>query len=115
MHVTKRIHRIGELLSLVWLCSAGAFASGTTTLESTFTGCATTSLEGAVGSLDITHNTFTVAGRTFKIGEETAFRIPGATKEELKDSPLSKVPRNAKVKILFCSKNGAPVEVKVER
>jgi hypothetical protein len=84
-------------------------------MESTFTSCATTSLEGAVSSLDVAHNNVTVAGRTFKIAEETAFRIPGATKEELKDSPLSKVPRNAKVKILFCSKNGVPVEVKVER
>jgi hypothetical protein len=115
MRVIKRILTIGELLGVMCLYSAIASASGTTTPESTFTNCATTSLEGAVGSLDVTHNTFTVAGRTFKIGEETAFRIPGATKEELKDSPLSKVPRNAKVKILFCSKSGAPVEVKVER
>jgi hypothetical protein len=103
------------LLSLTWICSAMAFASGTTIVDSMFASCATTTVEGSIGSLDVANKTFTVGNRSFKIGEETAFRIPGATKEELKESPLSKVPRNAKVKILFCNKDGSPLEVKVER
>jgi hypothetical protein len=115
MLVIKKTYRTAELLGLMWLYSAMAFGSGTTIVDSTFATCATTTLEGSIGFLDVANKTFTVGNRSFKIGEETAFRIPGATKEELKDSPLSKVPRNAKVKILFCNRDGSPIEVKVER
>jgi hypothetical protein len=56
-----------------------------------------------------------VGERKFKVADNTAFRIPGATKDELKNAPLSKVPRDGKVKVQYCTKDGTPVEVKVEK
>jgi hypothetical protein len=101
---------------LILLCSAIAFASGTTT-PATKTGakCATSTVEGAITLLNLEQKTFSVAGHDFKVAADTTFRIPGATRQDLKETPLSKVPKNARVKVLYCTKDGTPVEVKIER
>src|SRR5882724_4791091 len=103
-------------ISLILLCSGMVFASGTITPGSKAgLKCATTSVEGTISFLDVETKTFTVGERKFKVADNTAFRIPGATKDELKTAPLSKLPRDAKVKVQYCSKDGVPVEVKVEK
>ena len=50
-----------------------------------------------------------------RCGGCTGISIPGATKDELKNAPLSKLPKDAKVKVQYCSKDGVPVEVKVDK
>ncbi len=109
-------------LILVFLCSAAAFASGTITPAARPGGsrCATSTIEGVISKVDVESKMFAVAGakgeaRNFKAAQDTVFRIPGASKEELKNAPLSKVGTNARVKVFYCSKDGSPVEVKVER
>jgi hypothetical protein len=104
-------------LILFILCSAAAFGSGTTTPGSKAGGgrCATSTIEGTVSAVDVERKTFVVRGRKFKVAGDTAFRIPGATKEDLKNAPLSKVTPNARAKVLYCSKDGTAVEVKLER
>lgn len=102
--------------SLILLFTSMAFASGTITPGSKGGArCATTSVVGTIGYLDVEQKSFQVADRSFKVAAETVFRIPGATKEELKNAPLAKMPKDAKVKVTYCTKDGAPVEVKVER
>ena len=103
-------------ISLIVLCSGMAFASGTITPGSKAgLKCATTSVEGNITFLDVETKTFSVGDRKFKVADGTAFRIPGATKDELKNAPLSKLPKDAKVKVQYCSKDGVPVEVKIEK
>ena len=109
-------------LILVLLCSAAAFASGTITPKARAgkSRCATATFEGVISKVDVESKMFSVAGakgeaRDFKVGQDTLFRVPGASKEELKNAPLSKVGTNARVKVFYCSKDGTPVEVKVER
>jgi hypothetical protein len=109
-------------LTVVLLCSAVAFASGTVTPGARGGGnrCATSTIEGTISKVDVESKMFSVAGakgeaRDFKVGQDAVFRIPGATKEELKNAPLSKVTTNARVKVFYCSKDGSPVEVKIER
>jgi hypothetical protein len=101
---------------LILLFSGMVFASGTITPGSKAgLKCAMTSVEGNITFLDVEQKTFTVGERKFKVADNTAFRIPGATKDELKNAPLSKVPRDGKVKVQYCTKDGTPVEVKVEK
>jgi hypothetical protein len=103
-------------ISLIVLCAGMVFASGTITPGSKAgLKCATTSVEGNISFLDVESKTFTVGDRKFKVSDNTAFRIPGATKDELKNAPLSKVPKDAKVKVQYCTKDGSPVEVKIEK
>jgi hypothetical protein len=103
-------------ISLIVLCAGIVFASGTITPGSKAgLKCAMTSVEGNISFLDVESKTFTVGDRKFKVSDNTAFRIPGATKDELKNAPLSKVPKDAKVKVQYCTKDGSPVEVKIEK
>ena len=103
-------------ISLLLLCSGMIFASGTITPGSKAgLKCATTSVEGNITFLDVETKTFSVGDRKFKVADNTAFRIPGATKDELKNAPLSKLRQDTKVKVNYCSKDGIPVEVKVEK
>ena len=103
-------------ISLIVLCAGMVFASGTITPGSKAgLKCATTSVEGNITFLDVETGTFSVGHRKFKVAEHTAFRIPGATKDELKNAPLSKLPRDGKVKVQYCTKDGVPVEVKVQK
>jgi hypothetical protein len=97
-----------------------ALASDTVTRNSrSGSRCATSTLEGAISKVDIDQKTFGVKGakasREFKVTPDTLFRIPGATQQQLKDAPLSKVTPNARVKVFYCTKDGTPVEVKIER
>jgi hypothetical protein len=102
--------------SLILLSFGAAFASGTVTQPANSGAkCATSSIEGPISALDVRQETLSVAGRSFKVGGDTSFRIPGSTRLELQAAPLSKVPKDAKVKVLYCTKDGTPVEVKVER
>ena len=103
-------------ISLIVLCAGMVFASGTITPGSKAgLKCATTSVEGTLTFLDVETGTFTVGDRKFKAVDNTAFRIPGATKDELKNAPLSKLPKDGKVKVQYCTKDGVPVEVKVQK
>jgi|SRR6476660_1835120 hypothetical protein len=103
-------------ISLIVLCAGMVFASGTITPGSKAgLKCATTSVEGNITFLDVETKTFSVGERKFKVSDNTAFRIPGATKDELKNAPLSKMPREGKVKVQYCTKDGTPVEVKIEK
>lgn len=103
-------------ISLIVLCAGMVFASGTITPGSKAgLKCATTSVEGNITFLDVETKTFSVGERKFKVSDNTAFRIPGATKDELKNAPLSKMPRDGKVKVQYCTKDGTPVEVKIEK
>jgi hypothetical protein len=103
-------------ISLIVLCSGMVFASGTITPGSKAgLKCATTSVEGNITFLDLETKTFRVGDRKFKAVDNTAFRIPGATKDELKNAPLSKLPRDGRVKVQYCTKDGVPVEVKVQK
>ena len=104
------------------LTTAMAFASGTIAPKSKTGGarCATSTIEGSIGKVDVERKAFAVMGpnratREFKVSGDTVFRIPGATPEQLKDAPLSKVTPNARVKVSYCTKDGSPVEVKIER
>ena len=109
-------------LFLALLASAAAFASGTVTPGARPGGnrCAMSTIEGVISKVDVESKLFSVAGakneaREFKVNPATMFRIPGASKEALKDAPLSRVTTNARVKVSYCTKDGSPVEVKVER
>ena len=107
-------------IALTLLAAALAFASGTTTPKPGGARCATSTLEGSVGKVDAERKIFAVVGpnrasREFKVSGDTIFRIPGATQEQLKNAPLSKVTANARVKVSYCTKDGSPVEVKIER
>jgi hypothetical protein len=107
-----------KLLSFTLVCATLAFASGTVTPKAAR--CAVSTIEGTVSKLDVPNRKFSVAGpnntsREFKIAPDTLFRIPGATPQQLKDAPLSKVSANARVKVSYCTRDGSPVEVKVER
>ena len=105
-----------KYIGLIVLCSGMVFGSGTITPGSKAgLKCATTSVEGSITFLDVESRTFTVGDRKFKVADNTAFRIPGATKDELKNAPLSKLPRDSKVKVQYCTKDGSPVEVKLEK
>jgi len=102
--------------SVIVLFSGAAFASGTVDRLTDMGGrCATSSIEGVISSVDLKLNSLSVAGHSFKVSVDTSFRIPGATRQEMQDAPLSKVPKDAKAKVLYCSKDGRAVEVKVER
>jgi hypothetical protein len=101
---------------LILLCSAMAFGSGTITPGSKgAVKCPTTSVEGTISFIDVEQKEFTVSGRKFKVSDNTAFRIPGATKDELKNAPLMKLHNDEKVKVRYCTKDGMPVEVKAEK
>jgi hypothetical protein len=101
---------------LILLFSAMAFGSGTITPGSKAAAkCPTTSVEGSISFIDVEQKEFTVSGRKFKVSDNTAFRIPGATKDELKNAPLMKLHNDGKVKVLYCTKDGSPVEVKAEK
>src|SRR5438270_8961570 len=96
--------------SLILLCSAMAFGSATVTPGARPGGarCAASSIEGEVSHVDAESKKFSVVGtnsetRNFKVGADTLFRIPGASKDDLKNAPLSKVPANAKVKVFYCT------------
>ena len=103
-------------ISLMLLCSGMVFASGTITPGSKAgLKCATTNVEGNITFLDLETRTFSVGDRQFKVVDKTAFRIPGATKDELKNASLSKLPRDGKVRVQYCTKDGVPVEVTVEK
>ena len=109
-------------ISLIFLSAALAFASGTVTPSARPGGvrCATSSLEGVIAQVNVENKMFTVSGaknerRDFKVASDTLFRIPGVSKDDLKNAPLSKVGANERVKVFYCSKDGSPVEVKVER
>src|SRR5205823_2021510 len=105
-----------KFASLLLMCSAMAFASGTITPGGKAgMKCSTTSVEGVISFLDVESKTFTVGSRTFQVADSTAFRIPGATKDELKNAPLLKLQKDTKAKVVYCSKDGMPVEVKVEK
>lgn len=111
-----------KLIHVALLGSAFAFASGTITPGAKKGGarCATSTVEGAISRIDVAQKSFSVTGpgnavKHFKVAADTVFRIPGATPQELKDAPLSKVTANARVKVSYCSKDGTLVEVKVER
>ena len=99
-----------------------ALASGTVTPGSRPGGarCATSSLDGVIAAVNVENKTFAVTGarnerRDFKLAGDTVFRVPGASKDDLKNAPLSKVHTNDRVKVSYCSKDGSPVEVKIER
>jgi hypothetical protein len=101
---------------LILVCSAMAFGSGTITPGSKASAkCPTTTVEGSISFIDVEQKEFTVSGRKFKVSDNTAFRIPGATKDELKNAPLMKLHNDGKVKVLYCTKDGSPVEVKAEK
>lgn len=109
-------------LALTLFGAALAFGSGTVTPGARPGGnrCATSSLEGVISNVDVEDRTFSVAGakndqRKFKAASDTLFRIPGVSKDDLKNVPLSKVGTNNRVRVVYCTKDGSPVEVKVER
>ena len=61
------------------------------------------------------HLTFEHKGRLMvaKTTDETLFRIPGYTKEELDQGALVKLKPNAKAKMRICERNGLVYEMKV--
>jgi hypothetical protein len=106
-----------QRLGLMLCCASLAWASGTVTPKAKT--CATSTIEGAVTRVDAAAKSFSVAGaggaRDFKAAAKTEFRIPGVDAQTLKNSPLSKLTKNARVRVSYCTQDGSPVEVKVER
>lgn len=61
------------------------------------------------------HLTFESKGRLMvaKATDETLFRIPGYSKQELKEGALVKLQPNARAKMRICERNGLVYEMKV--
>ena len=108
-----------KLIGMLLILSACAFASGTIKPGAkTGNRCATANAEGKITTVDVERGEFALLtskgeNKSFKINNETDYRIPGVKKEELKTAPLSKVAPNSEAKVSYCSKDMEAVEIKV--
>ncbi|MDA1314817.1 MAG: hypothetical protein O2968_15900 [Acidobacteria bacterium] len=84
-------------------------------------GCPTALLDGTIESINTAGSQFTFLPKggdeavAMRVDSETAYRIPGLKKDELKTNGLSKIPDSAPAKIRFCTDDGRVIEVKVKK
>ncbi|MEX2264007.1 MAG: hypothetical protein WD696_18790 [Bryobacteraceae bacterium] len=82
--------------------------------------CATSSMDGRILDVDAENGQVSLDSKkhgkkTFKVSENTVYRIPGATKEEIKNGPMLKIMPQAEAKIIYCRQDESVVEIKVKK